>query len=91
MYQISKGKLKARMLEVFREVEQTGEPVIVTDRGREVLEIRPIRPKAPMVSDVLAEYRAGPGRGILPDDDELMAPASPEDWEGEKEGQIAPW
>lgn len=39
---ISKGKLKAKMLEYFREVERTGEPLIVTDHGREVLEVRPL-------------------------------------------------
>ena len=39
---VSKGKLKAKMLEYFREVERTGEPLIVTDHGREVLEIRPL-------------------------------------------------
>ena len=39
---ISKGKLKAKMLEHFREVERTGEPLIVTDYGRKVLEVRPV-------------------------------------------------
>jgi antitoxin (DNA-binding transcriptional repressor) of toxin-antitoxin stability system len=39
---ISKWKLKAKMLEYFREVERTGEPLIVTDHGRSVLEIRPL-------------------------------------------------
>ena len=39
---ISKGKLKAKMLEYFREVERTGEPLIVTDYGRKVLEVRPV-------------------------------------------------
>lgn len=34
------------MLEYFREVEATGEPLIVTDRGREVLEIRPVETAA---------------------------------------------
>jgi hypothetical protein len=35
---VTKSKLKARMLEYFREVERTGESLIVTDHGREVLE-----------------------------------------------------
>ena len=34
------------MLEYFREVEASGEPLIVTDRGRKVLEIRPIGSRA---------------------------------------------
>jgi antitoxin (DNA-binding transcriptional repressor) of toxin-antitoxin stability system len=40
---ISKGRLKARMLEVFREIERKGEKLIVTDNGRPVLLIEPIR------------------------------------------------
>jgi len=31
---VTKSKLKARMLEYFREVERTGEPLVVTDHGR---------------------------------------------------------
>lgn len=38
---VSKGQFKAKALEYFREVERTGEPVIVTDHGRPVVEIRP--------------------------------------------------
>ena len=39
---ISKSKLKANMLRVFREIEASGEELIVTDRNRPVLSIRPI-------------------------------------------------
>ncbi len=39
---VSKGKLKAKMLQYFREVEASGEPLIVTDHGKEVLVIRPV-------------------------------------------------
>lgn len=42
---ISKSKLKATMLEVFRELEATGSELIVTEHGRPVLKIVPIRPK----------------------------------------------
>ena len=42
---ISKSKLKATMLEAFRELEATGGELIVTERGRPVLKIVPIRPK----------------------------------------------
>jgi antitoxin (DNA-binding transcriptional repressor) of toxin-antitoxin stability system len=42
---ISKGKLKARMLEIFREIEQSGQELIVTDNGKPVLKIVPILPK----------------------------------------------
>jgi len=33
MVTISKRKLKARMLEVFRAIEENGEEVVVTDRA----------------------------------------------------------
>jgi prevent-host-death family protein len=38
---ISKSKFKPRSLEYFREVEKTGEPLIITDHGRPVLKIVP--------------------------------------------------
>jgi prevent-host-death family protein len=92
MKTVSKGKLKARMLEYFREVERTGEPLIVTDHGREVLEVRPLAPpKIVTADDVLAWYRAGTGPGILPDDEELMAPLPVEDWEALRDDDRNPW
>ena len=39
---ISKSKLKANMLRVFRDIEASGEDLIVTDRNRPVLRIQPI-------------------------------------------------
>ena len=38
--QISKSQFKARALEYFREIESSGEPVIITDHGRPTLEVR---------------------------------------------------
>ena len=38
---VSKSKLKARLLEYFRDVESTGKPLLITDRGRPVLKIVP--------------------------------------------------
>jgi len=62
MVTISKSALKARMLEYFRQVEETGEPLIVTDHGTPVLQVLPFAAKRPM-ADVLAEFRAiGPVR-----------------------------
>ena len=43
---ISKSELKARMLEIFRKIEASSEELIVTDRGKPVLRIVPIREKA---------------------------------------------
>lgn len=52
---ISKSKLKARMLEIFREVEESGRELIVTDNGKPVLKIVPIKPKA-TVEEVFGQY-----------------------------------
>ncbi len=43
---ISKSKLKARMLEIFRQIEESGDELIVTDHGRPVLKIIPIKKRA---------------------------------------------
>lgn len=42
---ISKSKLKARMLEIFRELEASGEELIVTHHDKPVLKIIPIKQK----------------------------------------------
>ena len=42
MPSISKSKLKANMFRIFREIEESGEEWIVTDRNRPVLRIQPI-------------------------------------------------
>lgn len=53
---ISKSKLKATMLEVFRELEANGGELIVTERGNPVLKIVPIRPKL-TVLDVFGDVQ----------------------------------
>ncbi|HMN29124.1 MAG TPA: type II toxin-antitoxin system Phd/YefM family antitoxin [Caldilineaceae bacterium] len=56
MLTISKSKLKAQMLKIFREIEETGEEVIVTDNNRPVLRIQPIRQKR-SVEEIFAPIR----------------------------------
>jgi prevent-host-death family protein len=41
--QISKFQFKAKALELFRRVETTGLPLVVTDNGKPKLEIRRLR------------------------------------------------
>jgi antitoxin (DNA-binding transcriptional repressor) of toxin-antitoxin stability system len=41
--QVSKSEFKAKALEFFRQVEASGESLIVTDHGKPVLEVRPYR------------------------------------------------
>jgi prevent-host-death family protein len=40
---VSKSQIKARALEYFREVERTGQELIITDRGKPVLKLVPYR------------------------------------------------
>jgi len=56
MLTISKSKLKTHMLQIFRQIEQTGEEVIVTDNNRPVLRIQPIKPRR-TVDEFFAPYR----------------------------------
>lgn len=56
MERVSKSVLKAKMLEYFRRVEQTGEELIVTDNNRPVLKVVPIRHKQP-AAQVFADVR----------------------------------
>lgn len=41
MVLVSKSKFKSRALQYFREIERTGRPVIITDRGRPVAKVVP--------------------------------------------------
>jgi prevent-host-death family protein len=41
LMRVSKAHFKARALEIFRRVQDTGEPVLITDRGRPVLRLEP--------------------------------------------------
>ncbi|MDF1569493.1 MAG: hypothetical protein P1P77_15850 [Spirochaetaceae bacterium] len=45
MKKMSKSRLKAHMLQVFREIEADGETLYVTDHGRPVLRIEPVHPR----------------------------------------------
>jgi prevent-host-death family protein len=74
MKTISKGKLKPRLLEVLREIEQTGEELVVTDHGRPTLVITPYRERKPPEELFAAE------RGRLVFHEEPDAPTDGE-WE----------
>ncbi len=41
--EVSKSQFKAKALEMFRQVEATNEPVIVTDHGKPTIEVRKYR------------------------------------------------
>lgn len=67
----SKSQLKARMLEIFRKLEETGQEALVTDRGRVVLKIVPVRAFRP-VDEVFADLR---GKVIFHEDPDLSTEA----------------
>lgn len=73
MDQISKSDFKAHALEVLRDIEQTGQPRIITDRGRPTLEIRKLRVSAAEPLEVL--------KGSVIKYEEATAPAADDDWE----------
>jgi prevent-host-death family protein len=56
MVTVSKSALKARMLEFFREVERTGEELVVTSDGVPVLKVVPFS-QTRSVGDAFADVR----------------------------------
>jgi antitoxin (DNA-binding transcriptional repressor) of toxin-antitoxin stability system len=71
--QVSKSKFKAKALEYFRQVETSGEPIIVTDHGQPKLEIRRYQPVALDPLEVL--------RGSVLRYDRPTDPVAEDDWE----------
>ena len=72
MNPVSKSALEARMLEYFRQVEQTGEELVVLDDNRPVLKIVPIRTRRP-AREVFADAR---GKVVYGED--ILAPTTQE-------------
>ena len=74
--QVSKSQFKAKALEFFRQVEASGESVVVTDHGQPKLEVRPYKASTRSPLDVL--------QGSVLRFDSPMAPVSDDDWEALK-------
>ena len=68
MLKVSKGKLKAKMLAYFRQVEETGEELIVLSNNTPTLRIIPIK-KNQSVDEIFADLR-----GKVDIDDSIMIP-----------------
>jgi len=71
--QVSKSQFKAKALEFFRQVEASGESVIVTDHGKPALEVRPYRASERNPLDVL--------RGSVVRYENPTDPVAEGDWE----------
>lgn len=55
LHTVSKSRFKAHALELFREVERTGKPIVITDRGTPVLKLMPYRDDPEAALGVLRE------------------------------------
>jgi len=75
MSSISKSVFKARALEFFRQVEATGVPLVITDRGRPVLRLVPFEEDR---DQLLASFRGSVRRYDSP-----LAPVGDGEWEAQ--------
>lgn len=70
---VSKSQFKAKALEFFRQVEASGEPIIITDNGRPTLEIRryqePVRDPLVLLRGSVLRY------------DDPFEPVGEDDWD----------
>jgi antitoxin (DNA-binding transcriptional repressor) of toxin-antitoxin stability system len=69
---VSKSQFKPRSLEYFRLIEESGETMIITDRGKPVLKILPYKAdpedRLKMLRNSVLKY------------DDPTEPVAPEDW-----------
>lgn len=72
-HQISKSEFKSKALEYFRQIESSGESIIVTDHGKPALEVRPYRGHSRPPLEVL--------RGSVVRYDNPMEPVAVDDWD----------
>jgi prevent-host-death family protein len=73
MSAVSKSRFKAKALEYFRQVEASGQPLVITDRGRPVLRLVPYEQDA---EALLAAFR-----GAVRRYDDPLEPVGEGDWE----------
>jgi len=72
-HMVSKSKFKPHALEYFRQIEESGEEVIITDHGRPVLKIMPYTPEPPEAIKML--------RNSVLKFEAPTAPVGMEEWE----------
>lgn len=70
---VSKSQFKAKALELFRQVESSGDAVIVTDHGKPTIEVRRYRKTEPSPLEVL--------KGSVTEYTDPIEPVGESDWE----------
>ena len=70
--EISKSKFKPKSLEYFRQVQETGKPITITDHGKPVLKIIPYTPPEEALKAL---------RGSVIRFDDPLEPVGLDDWE----------
>ena len=76
--QVSKSQFKAQALALFREIETSGEPLVITDHGRPALEVRPYQPLRSHGDDPLEALR-----GSVTHYDHPFEPVAESDWKAQ--------
>lgn len=71
--EVSKSRFKARALAYLRKVHETGQPLVILDRGRPVVKVIPYRSEAEDILRIL--------RGSVQRYDDPTKPVATEDWE----------
>lgn len=77
------GQFKAKCLAILDEVQQTGEPVLITKRGKPVARVTTIEKAGVRKTDVESIFGALKGMvSVVGDPDDLVGPIVPlEDWD----------
>jgi antitoxin (DNA-binding transcriptional repressor) of toxin-antitoxin stability system len=75
---VSKSQFKPKSLEYFRMIEETGETLIITDRGRPVLKV------SPYTNTADPDERLKILRNSVMQYDNPTEPAATEDWQALK-------
>jgi prevent-host-death family protein len=75
MKEMAAGQFKAKCLAVMDKVQQSGEPVLITKRGKPVVKVMPVPQKEEQVFGYMA--------GKLKIEGDIIHTAPAEDWENE--------
>jgi prevent-host-death family protein len=73
---LSKSKFKPKSLEYFRQIEESGEELIITDHGRPVIKVIPYSVKPANAMQLL--------RNSVKSYEQPIEPVGTEDWEAVK-------